>query len=147
MNNEFNFESVLVPYNATPGAKQGLKAAIELAKRTDGQITLLTCIENQSILSFFKKQDKNQKFEQEKKFIESELRKIETKIKELKKPVKHVVVKSSFAPSTIVDYVKKNNIDVVVIGQTKLIGTEGKYHESMANYLLNDLKCPLLAVK
>lgn len=146
MNDEFNFESILVPYNATPGAERGLKAAIELAKRIDGQITLLTCIENQSILSFFKKM-KNEKFDQQKKIIESELKKIESKIKELKKPVKHIVMKSSFAPSTIVDYVEKNNIDLVIIGQTKLIGTEGKYHESMSNYLLNDLKCPLLIVK
>ena len=89
----------------------------------------------------------NEKFDQQKKIIESELKKIESKIKELKKPVKHMVMKSSFAPSTIVDYVEKNNIDLVVIGQTKLIGTEGKYHESMSNYLLNDLKCPLLIVK
>ena len=147
MNNTFNFESILVPYNATPGAEQGLKAAIELTKRLNGQITLLTCIENQSILSFFKKQDKNQKFEQEKKFIESELKKVKSKIKELKKPIKHVILKSSFAPSSIIEYVEKNNIDAVVIGQTKLIGTEGKYHESMVNYLLNDLKCPLLVIK
>lgn len=147
MSSEFNFESILVPYNATPGAERGLKAAIDLAKRINGQITLLTCIENQSILSFFRKQDKSQTFEHEKKLIESELKQIESKIKELKKPIKHVVLKSSFAPSTIIEYVEKNNIGAVIIGQTKLIGTEGKYHKSMANYLLNDLKCPLLVVK
>ncbi|MDH3341001.1 MAG: universal stress protein [Nitrosopumilus sp.] len=147
MSNEFNFESILVPYNATPGAERGLQAAIELAKKLNGQITLLTCIESQSILAFFIKQEKKQEFEHEKKLIESELKKIESKIKELKKPIKHVVLKSSFAPSTIVEYVEKNNIDTVVIGQTKMIGTEGKYHESMANYLLNDLVCPLLVVK
>ena len=80
MSNEFNFESILVPYNATPGAERGLKAAIELAKKLNGQITLLTCIENQSILAFFIKQEKKQEFEHEKKFIESELKKIESKI-------------------------------------------------------------------
>ena len=85
MNDEFNFESILVPYNATSGAERGLKAAIELAKRVNAQITLLTCIESQSILSFFKKQEKKQEFEHEKKLIESELKKIESKIKELKK--------------------------------------------------------------
>jgi nucleotide-binding universal stress UspA family protein len=147
MNDEFDFESIIVPYNATSGAKRGLKAAIELAKRTGSQITLLTCIESQSILSFFKKQEKNREFEHEKKLVESELKKIESRIKELKKPIRHVVLKSSFAPSTIAEYVEKNGIGLVVIGQTKLIGTEGKYHESMANYLLSDLKCPLLVIK
>ena len=32
MKNTFKFESILVPYNGTEGAKQGLKSAIELAK-------------------------------------------------------------------------------------------------------------------
>jgi nucleotide-binding universal stress UspA family protein len=145
MNNEFNFEYILVPYNATSGAKRGLKAAIELAKKTDGEITLLTCVESQPALSFFKKQ--KEIFEQEKKIIELELGKIESKVKELKKPIKHVVLKSSFAPTTIAEYVEKNRIDIVIVGQTKLIGSEGKYHESMANYLLKDLKCPILIAK
>ena len=147
MNKEFSFESILVPYNATSGAKRGLTAAIELAKKVNGQITLLTCVENQSILSFFRKQSKEQRFEQEKKIIESELKRISSEIKELKKPIKQKILKSSFAPQTIVEYTEKNNIDVVVIGQTKLLVTEGKYHESMANYLLKDLKCPLLVIK
>ncbi len=147
MSDEFKFESILVPYNATAGAERGLKAAIGLAKKINGQITLLTCVENQSILSFFRKQSKEQKFEQEKKIIETELRKISSKIKELNKPVKQVILKSSFAPSTIAEYVEKNNIDVVVIGQTNLIATEGKYHESMANYLLKYLQCPLFVIK
>ena len=147
MSEEFGFESILVPYNATEGAKRGLKAAIELAKKVNGQVTLLTCVENQSILSFFRKQAKEQKFEQEKKIIEAELKKISSEIKELKKPIKQDILKSSFAPHTIAEYVEKNDIDVVVIGQTKLIATEGKYHESMANYLLKDLKCPLLVIK
>jgi len=145
MSDEFNFKSILVPYNATPGAQQGLIAAIEVAKGFNGQITLLTCIESQSL--FFRKQDKKQEFEYEKRMIELELKKIESKIKELKKPIKQIVLNTSFAPSTIKEYVEKNNIDAVVIGQTKLIGTEGKYHESMVNYLLKDLKCPILVVK
>ena len=146
MNNHFDFESILVPYNATTGAERGLKAAIELAKRVNGQITLMTCIEHRSTLSFFKK-SRNEKFEQEKKIIEAELKKIESKIKQLEKPIKHVILKSSFIPNSIVEYVEKNKIDLVVIGQTKLIGTEGNYRESMANYLLHYLKCPLLVVK
>jgi nucleotide-binding universal stress UspA family protein len=146
LNNDFGFESILVPYNATAGAERGLRAAVEFAKKVNGQITLITCIENQSILSFFKK-DKNQSFEQEKKIIESELKKIESKIKELKLPIKHVILKSSFAPNTIIEYVEKNQIDMVVIGQTKLMKTEGKYHQSMATYLLQSITCPLLIVK
>lgn len=145
MNQDFNFESILVPYNATTGAKRGLKAAIELARKVNGQITLITCIEPQSIFSFFKRV-KTKKYEEEKNIIEKELKKIESKTN-LENPITHVILETSFAPSTITDYVRKNNIDLVVIGQTKFLGTEGVYHESMANYLTRSLKCPLLIIK
>ena len=147
MDEQFNFETILVPYNATLGAERGLRAAIDIAKKIDGQIILLTCVENQSIMTFFRKQTKSEKFEQEKRIIEKELKKISSEIRELNKPIKQVILESSFAPHTIVEYAEKNSIDMVAIGQTKLAVTEGKYHESMANYLLRDLKCPLLIIK
>ena len=144
MKNDFTFESILVPYNATKGAKRGLKAGISLARKVNGQITLITCIEPQSIFSFFKrvKARKNE----EKKVIEEELTKIEARTK-LEKPISHIILETSFAPSAISDYARKNNIDLVIIGQTKFLGTEGIYHESMANYLVRSLKCPLMVIK
>jgi nucleotide-binding universal stress UspA family protein len=146
MKNEFNFENILVPYNASPGAEKGLEAAIEFAKKVNGNITLITCVENKSILSFFKK-DKKEKFEEQKSIIENELKKVESKIKELSKPTNHVILQSSFAPETIINHVEKNNIGIVIIGQTKLSKIEEKYHESMSMYLTKGLKCPLLIVK
>lgn len=146
MHNNSQFEKILVPYNATPGAEKGLRTAIDLAKKVRGEITLITCVENQSILSFFKK-SKNEKFEEQKVIIEKELKKIESKFNELEKPIKHVILKSSFAPETIIDYAEKNKIDIVIVGQTKLSKTDTKYHESMSNYLSKGLDCPLLIVK
>jgi len=146
MNQDFSFESILVPYNATTGAERGLKAAIEFAKKIDGEITLITCVENQSIMSFFKK-NKNEKFKEQKKIIEKELKRIRFQNKELKKPIKQVILKSSFAPETIIEYVEEKQTDLVIIGQTKIMHAEKKYHQSMANYLLQGLSCPLLVVK
>ncbi|MDH5463506.1 MAG: universal stress protein [Nitrosopumilus sp.] len=146
MSQDFNFENILVPYNATTGAERGLKAAIKFAKKTDGEITLITCIEDQSVIAFFKK-DKNEKFEEQKKIIEEKIKRIKSQNKELKKPIKHAILKSSFVPETIIEYVEKKQIDLVIIGQSKIIHAEKKYHQSMANYLLHGLTCPLLIVK
>jgi len=146
MADNFHFDSILVPYNATTGAKRGLNAALELAAKINGQITLITCVEQSSLASFFKK-NKSDEFEKEKAIIQKELESINYDTKKLKKPLKHIIVKSSFAPETIVQYVEKNKIGVVVIGQTKILHAEKKYHQSMANYLLQGLTCPLLIVK
>lgn len=143
---DFEYKSILVPYNATSGAKRGWYAAMDLAKKTNGQITLITCIESQSFMSFFNKNTKDD-FENQKEMIQQEMEKTEYDTTKLQKPIKHVIVKSSFAPDTIVEYVEENNIDLVVIGQTRISPTEKKYHQSMANYLLQGLTCPLLIVK
>ena len=142
----FEYASILVPYNATPGAKRGWSAAIDLAKKTNGQITLITCIESQSFMSFFKKNGKDE-FETEKQLVEKELEKMKHETKKLEKAIKHVIVKTSFAPDTIIEYAEKNKIDIVVIGQTKISPAERKYYQSTANYLLQGLSCPLLVVK
>lgn len=146
MENFFNFENILVPYNATTGAKQGLHAAIEIAKKTNGKITLITCIETRPLLSFFKKKDKNS-LKKEKEIISKELEKIEHHTKSLKNPMTQIILESSFVANDIAEYAGKNNIDLVVIGQTKMSRTDSKYHQSMANYLLQGLTCPLLVVK
>ena len=84
MGDNFNFNSILVPYNATSGAKRGLKAAMDLAEKIDGQITLITCIESSSLASFFRKNKKDE-FEKEKAIIQEELENIEYDTKKLKK--------------------------------------------------------------
>ncbi|QLH07098.1 universal stress protein [Nitrosopumilus ureiphilus] len=146
MGDNFSFDSILVPYNATSGAKRGLMAAMDLAEKIDGQITLITCIESSSLASFFRKNKKDE-FEKERKIIQDELENIEYDTKKLKKPLKHVILKSSFAPDTIAEYAEENKIGLVVIGQTKILPTEEKYHERMAQYLLRGLSCPILIVK
>ncbi|MCV0431215.1 universal stress protein [Nitrosopumilus sp.] len=145
MSDDFNFKSILVPYNASSGAKRGLNAAIELAKKVDAEITLITCIESSSLASFFRKKD--DKYEEEKQVIQKELEKVEYDTKKLNSPLKHVILKSSFSPNTIAEYAEENKIDLVVIGQSKILPTESKYHERMAHYLIRGLTCPILIVK
>jgi len=75
------------------------------------------------------------------------LQKIESDIRGLARPIEHVILKSSFPPDSIVEYVENNNVDMVIIGQTKMKHAENKYHQSMSNYLVQGLTCPLLIVK
>lgn len=143
----FTYQSILVPYNGSEGAKKGLDAAVGLAKKTKGNIIIITCIENESIFSFFSK-NKNQNFDREKKIIEREITKIEEKIESLGIFTRHVILKSSFAAETIIDFAEKNNVEIIILGQTKLEGINKKYHQSMTNYLLNSSsEIPLMIIR
>ena len=142
-----SFKNILVPYNGSKGAKKGFKTALELASKTLGKITLITCVENQSILSFLKLKKFEREFEREKKLIEKELSHLKKDADKLKIPFKNKVIKSAFAADTISDYVKSNNIDVVVLGQSPIIGSRREYRERMANYLSNRIECALILIK
>ncbi len=141
------FQNILVPYNGTTGAKDGLEAAIDLATKTKGKITLITCIEHQSILSFLKIQNIDKMIEKEIKSFEKEYSLLQKRIEKLNVPFKYVILKSSFSPDTIASYAKSNNIDTLVIGKTKFKGSKNLYHESMINYLSSRIDCPMVVVK
>jgi nucleotide-binding universal stress UspA family protein len=141
------FQNILVPYNVSPGAKKGFLAALELASKTNGKITIITCIVDQSILSFLKLKNSKKEFEREKALVEKEFSRLKKDTDKLKIPFKYVVLKSAFAADTISEYAKTNDIDTVVLGKSPIRGTAERYHESMANYLSLRIKCPMIIVK
>lgn len=141
------FQNILVPYNGSNGAKKGFKTALELASKTKGKITLITCIENQSILPFLKLKSSKQSFKREKELAEKEFASLKKEAEKLEIPFKYVILESSFAPDTITSYTKSKNIDTVIVGKTKFFGTENIYHESMVNYLNLRIECPMVIVR
>jgi nucleotide-binding universal stress UspA family protein len=141
------FQNILVPYNGSAGAKKGFLTALDLASKTNGKITIIACIEDQSILSFLKLKNSKKDFEREKSLVEKEFSRLKEDIDKLKIPFKFIVLKSTFAADTISEYAKSNDIDTVVLGKSPLKGTAERYHESMANYLSSRIKCPLIIVK
>ena len=142
-----SFKNILVPYNGSEGAKKGFKTALELASKTKGRISTITCLENQSIFAFLKLKKFEQDFEKEKELIKEELSHLKKDAEKLKISLEHVIVKSSFAANTISDYVKSNDIDTVILGQSPIVGTSGIYRESMANYLKSRIECALILIK
>jgi nucleotide-binding universal stress UspA family protein len=142
-----SFQNILVPYNGSTGAKKGFLIALELASKTCGKITIITCIEDQSILSFLKLKNSKKEFEREKSLIEKEFSRLKKDTDKLKIPFKYVVLKSSFAADTISEYAKSHKIDTVVLGKSLLKGKAEQYHESMANYLSSRITCPMIIVK
>jgi nucleotide-binding universal stress UspA family protein len=141
------FQNILVPYNGSVGAKKGFLAALELASNTKGKITIITCIENKSLLSFLKIKDSKKEFEMEKRLVEKEFNRLKKQTAKLKIPFKYVILKSTFAADTISEYVKSQDIDTVVLGKSPLRKTERQYHESMANYLSSRIECSMVIVK
>jgi nucleotide-binding universal stress UspA family protein len=60
---------------------------------------------------------------------------------------KEVIEESDTVEKAIIDYAKKNNIDVIVIGTTGMSAVEEIFLGSVANKVIHHAHCPVFAIR
>ncbi len=60
---------------------------------------------------------------------------------------KEVVEESDTVGKAIIDYAKKNNMDVIVIGTTGMSAVEQIFVGSVANNVIHHAHCPVFAIR
>jgi len=60
---------------------------------------------------------------------------------------KEVVEESDTVEKTIIDYAKKNDIDIIVIGTKGMTAVEGFFLGSVANNVIHHAHCPVFAIR
>ena len=60
---------------------------------------------------------------------------------------KEVVEESDTVEKAIIDYAKKNNIDVIVIGTKGMTAVEEYFFGSVANAVIHHAHCPVFAIR
>ena len=60
---------------------------------------------------------------------------------------KEIVEESDIVEKAIIDYAKKNNIDVILIGTTGMSAAEEVFVGSVANNVIHHAHCPVFAIR
>jgi nucleotide-binding universal stress UspA family protein len=60
---------------------------------------------------------------------------------------KEVIEESDTVEKAIIDYAKKNNMDVIVIGTKGMSGVEEYFFGSVANAVIHHAHCPVFAIR
>ena len=60
---------------------------------------------------------------------------------------KEIVEESDTVEKAIIDYAKKNNIDVILIGTTGMSAAEEIFLGSVANSVIHHAHCPVFAIR
>src|SRR5215467_4773059 len=60
---------------------------------------------------------------------------------------KEIVEESDTVEKAIIDYAKKNNIDVILIGTTGMNAAEEVFVGSVANNVIHHAQCPVFAIR
>ena len=143
-------KKILTPIDRSGYKEKILAYAISLGKAWGAEVTVIHVIDPGRGVPGGRVKDKELEREEEAKrqaemlilnTIDPLIRKEGVNIK------KEVIEESDTVEKAIIDYAKKNNIDVIVIGTKGMTAVEEYFFGSVANAVLHHAHCPVFAIR
>lgn len=140
-------KNILVPYDFTNFADLAFQKAMEIAKKFDAKITLLTVIGSgidTTGMNYSRAQEAVEEIEEKTK---ADLHKVMTS-----KQIENIDMSVNIAHNNsnvdgILSYVEKNDIDLIVMGSHGRSGFKKLVLGSVASGVITKANCPVMTVK
>ncbi len=138
-------KKILIPYDASPSSEKVIKNLKPFLEIHHCKIVLLSCIRDKATFGFFQTKSDKQEIESEKKKAQKYHSEIEKKFEKLSISVKSIVVKSNLESKTILEYSKKEDVDLIIMSKSKL-GTHAEkvYYNSTVDAVFKKTSIPFL---
>jgi nucleotide-binding universal stress UspA family protein len=147
---EVTVKKILTPIDRSGYKEKILAYAISLGKAWGAELTVIHVIDPGRGVPGGRVKEKEREREEEAKreaevlvlnTIDPLIRKQGINIK------KEVIEESDTVEKAIIDYAKKNNIDVIVIGTKGMTAVEEYFFGSVANAVIHHAHCPVFAIR
>ena len=141
------FRNILVPYDFTSFSDLAFEKAMEIAKKFDSKLTLLSVIGSDvdtSGMSWSRAQEAHDEMETK---IKEDLRKIKDASKSENVEILVELVHNPSSVDGILSYAEKNNVDLIVMGSHGRSGFKKLVLGSVASVVIPKSNCPVLIVK
>ena len=143
-----NIKQILLPYDGTKSSERAFKYALRLAKVHQAKLLILTCIRDQATFGFFKLKSEKKKIERQKANAENTIEKLKEKAKSFGIPLKSRIAKCEIISKEIVDYAKKQDVDIIAMSKTRHgTAAEKMYSESTVDRVFKSSPCTFVHVK
>lgn len=142
------FTNILVPFDLSNQSIHAFKTALNLAKKYNSKITILTCLEGDAWHhKFYDSRADNELIKKQKKVALSHITKLEILAKKENISIKSQIIKSTSVVKDIVSFSKSRKIDLIVMGSHGRTGIDKLILGSIANGVTQKSSCPVLIVK
>ena len=143
------FTNILVPYDGSSNSLHAFKVALDIAKKYDSKITLVTCLELELRAPWYGYDSRVGKtiMKKQKESIKKHLSRLELIAKKTKMSFNSEIIVSKSIVKTIVDFSKSRKIDLIVMGSHGRKGFDKLLLGSVANGVSHKVKCPVLIIK
>lgn len=142
------FSNILVPFDLSNQSIRAFKSALDIAKKYNSKITLLTCLEGDAWHhKFYDSRADNELIKKQKKVTLSQVEKLEALAKKANVTAKSQILKSTSVVKDIVTFAKSRKIDLIVMGSHGRTGVDKLILGSIANGVAQKSSCPVLIIK
>jgi nucleotide-binding universal stress UspA family protein len=146
MENMLNtYKKIVVPFDNSELSKKALETAITLAKYEENiELDVIMVVDTVNTFYYYGQGDPVRETAIEE--AKEALNEVEQKLKDLPNKTKTLLIEGHPA-STIVDFVKESNADLVVMGSRGLSGLKEVFLGSVSHHVVQKSNCPVYIVK
>ncbi len=142
------FQNILVPVDLSNQSTRAFKVALDIAKKRNSKITILTCLElDASHHLYYEARPSPQQIKKQSKVVKRHFETLESLAEKNNISIKSKILPSGSAVNNIVTFAKSKKHDLVVIGSHGRTGFDKLLLGSVANGVSQKTKCPILIVK
>lgn len=142
------FRNILVPSDLSNKSFHAFKIALDMAKKYDSKITILTCIQVDTWHhKFYDSRADAELLKNQKKTITAYIEKLEKLANKSNISIKSQILRSVSVVKDITTYAKSHKFDLIVMGSHGRTGMDKLILGSVANGVLQKSSCPVLIIK
>lgn len=142
------FKNILVPFDLSNKSFHAFKIALDMAKKYDSKITILTCIQVDTWHhKFYDSRADAELLKNQKKVIIPYIEKLENLANKSSITMKSQILRSVSVVKDITTYAKSHKFDLIVMGSHGRTGMDKLILGSVANGILQKSSCPVLIIK
>ena len=142
------FSNILVPFDLSNQSIRAFKTALDIAKKYNSKITILTCLEGDAWHhKFYDSRADNELIQKQKKASVSHIAKLENLANKADVSIKSQILKSTSVVKDIITYAKSRKMDLIVMGSHGRTGVDKLILGSVANGVTQKASCPVLIIK
>lgn len=141
------FQRILVPFDGTRCSNKAFRVSLELAKKYDATIRIVTCIQATQKLWFMDIGYDNSVFIKHKAAAKKDLLKLESIAQKSGIKASSTILVAQSVVKPLLSFAKSRKIDLIVMGSHGRGGFDKLFLGSVANGVSNRATCPVLIVK
>ena len=142
------FKKIVVPFDGSKYSVQAFKTALNIAKKFDSQISVISYIDTQAwYYRYFDARMEKNLLKKQRKYLDGEIAKLREIAIKQGIDFKHEIKETVSIGKQILSYTNSHNFDLIVMGSHGKSGINKIILGSVANEVAQNAKLPILIVK